>query len=552
MSMQNQYKYSLPIGYKLQGGENDYVIEEVLGKGGFGITYKVKTKVLIKNISFELHFAVKEYFPSVCSREDDGATIKIPETMQDEVVNGLVDFINEGERLQRVCRLNPNIVNVNEMFQTNGTAYYVLEYLEGGDLRNMLKKNGGPLTEQQMLDVMMPIGRAVQCLHDNNILHLDIKPANIVMHRTDNNGVEPMLIDFGIAVHFRNDGTPTSKTPSMGFSSGYSPVEQYSTLKRFDPRLDVYSFCATCLYLLTNENPVEAFEMTPDMLRSMIPAQVSNNVASAIEHGMAMNKNDRTASINEVLSQFAASMEPLVAVPVSPVLPPPFSENDIDGLVGQKPLEDDSKHTISHKNKLSTLNKKKLYITIALVALLLMAGLVFCLKKCGNKTVEEVNIVSELNSHINKQADEPSNDESAKQSSETSDESSNTPPANPSVEPSDQPSNAVDKTESTSQRQWKHGLAICAQWIAVDLGFGIPESEIIQKTKTKDYTLDDLSAVYGSRATWLKYYDKLKKHEGETGDVNKLIKVLGNVYEHPIIKHHVKKEFEKYITTYDD
>ena len=276
------FKYTLPIGYVLKGGENDYVVEQVLGKGGFGVTYKVKATVLVKNIPFDLHFAVKEYFPSFCSRETDNATIKIPETMHEEVSDGLVDFINEGERLQEVCKLNPNIVNVNEVFQANGTAYYVLEYLEGGDLRKMVKSNGQPLSEQQMLDVMVPIGHALQCLHDNSILHLDIKPDNIVMRCNNNGNAEPVLIDFGIAVHFKNDGTPTSKMPSQGISPGYSPIEQYSQVKRFDPRIDVYAFSATCLYLLTGKDPLEAFEIQADFEKKSLPNGISYNVVNAI------------------------------------------------------------------------------------------------------------------------------------------------------------------------------------------------------------------------------------------------------------------------------
>ena len=302
MSKDKEYKYVLPVGSVLSSGTNDYVIEQVLGKGGFGVTYKVKANVLVRNIPFELHFAVKEYFPNICSREVDNATMKIPETMQEEVGDGLVDFINEGERLQQVCKLNPNIVNVNEVFQANGTAYYVLEYLDGGDLRRMVRDNGKPLTEQQMLDVMLPIGHAVQCLHDSSMLHLDIKPDNIVMRLGNRGKYEPVLIDFGIAVHFRQDGTPTSKTPSQGISPGYSPIEQYSQVSRFDPRLDVYAYCATCLYLLTGRDPIEATDVPSDFVESVLPAGISSDVAAAIKRGMVMNKSQRAPSINAVLN----------------------------------------------------------------------------------------------------------------------------------------------------------------------------------------------------------------------------------------------------------
>lgn len=325
MANGKRYDYVLPVGFVLKGGASDYVIENVLGKGGFGVTYKVKASVPYGNIKIDAFFAVKEYFPNICSREADNATMKIPETMRQEIKDGIVDFINEGKKLQEVCRLNNNIVNVNEVFEANGTAYYVLEYLEGGDLRKLVKANGNPLTEQQMLDVMTPIGEALQCLHDNRMLHLDIKPDNIVMRRNSNGSVEPVLIDFGIAVHFKNDGTPTSKTPSQGISPGYSPIEQYSQVKRFDPRLDVYAYCATCLYLLTGKDPVEAIDMPNDFVKNTLPAGISTNVATAIEQGMAANKNNRTGTISEVMTLLTSKK---VAPEMLPEKPQPKPRND--------------------------------------------------------------------------------------------------------------------------------------------------------------------------------------------------------------------------------
>lgn len=311
MATSKQYENSLPLGYRLQGGKHVYVIEEILGRGGFGITYKVKTQLFVDNISVDVHFAIKEYFPDICWRdENNNTTMIVPKTKNEEIQNGIRDFINEGRRLQDVCHLNHNIVNVNEVFEANGTAYYVLEYLEGGDLCKLLKDNGKPFTEQQMLAVMTPIGQAVQCLHDNNILHLDIKPSNIVMRRNHDCGDdEPVLIDFGIAVHFNNSGTPTSKTPSLGVSPGYSPIEQYSGIRQFDPRLDVYAFGATCLYLISGKDPIEALNIPSGFVKSTIPDGVSYNVANAIVRAMSKENEYRTSSINEFFENLITKKE---------------------------------------------------------------------------------------------------------------------------------------------------------------------------------------------------------------------------------------------------
>lgn len=394
----NKFKYVLPAGHILHGAKRDYIIEETLGKGGFGITYKVKAHILIDNIPFDLHFAVKEFFPDICSRDNDNATMMVPVAKQDEVNDGLKDFINEGRRLQEVCKISHNIVNVNEVFEANDTAYYVLEYLDGGDLRKMLRDNGRKgLSEQQMLDLMIPIGKAVQCLHNNHMLHLDIKPDNIVMRRNhQNNSYEPALIDFGIAVHFKNDGTPTSKTPSQGISPGYSPIEQYSQVKKFDPRLDVYAYSATCFYLLTGKDPIEALDMTPDFIKSVIPSEVSDNVAYAIEHGMSKEKSQRTGTIDEMLESLMAKEVP-AKEPVTPLSNNEKKTRNIDPLItsaDQEPLVNDTlaskdRKKITPNDEKNDLAPKKssskknlttlaLFIAIALITGLTIWGMTKC------------------------------------------------------------------------------------------------------------------------------------------------------------------------------
>ncbi|MBR5639206.1 MAG: SUMF1/EgtB/PvdO family nonheme iron enzyme [Muribaculaceae bacterium] len=377
MTTQKQYKYTLPIGFVLRGGENDYVIEQVLGKGGFGVTYKVKSRVIHGKIPVDVFFAVKEYFPDICSREADNATIIIPETKEDEVREGLTDFINEGKRLHQVCDLNPNIVNVNEVFEANGTAYYVMEYLEGGDLRKMVRDNGKPLTEKQMLDIMRPIGKAVQCLHDNRILHLDIKPDNIVMRRYNDGREEPVLIDFGIAVHFKNNGTPTSKNPSQGVSPGYSPVEQYAKYRTFDPRLDVYAFCATCLYLLTGKDPLEAHNMTPALIKSALPKDLEPKIADTLVRGMNKEKEMRTGTIKKVLEGMGGTI----------ILPP---HGGSDGSRGSK-------------KKTSTFKKYLSYFVFFLLGTLCAGLAIWGIKACKGekKTKDTIKEGSVLTFEVN-------------------------------------------------------------------------------------------------------------------------------------------------------
>ena len=113
MATNKTFEQALPVGYKLTGGDRDYEIEKVLGQGGFGITYRVKAHVRVGAITVTTHFAVKEYFPSVCWRDASTLAMLYPPTQQLDVQEGLGDFLGEGQRLQSICKLNPHIVNVN-------------------------------------------------------------------------------------------------------------------------------------------------------------------------------------------------------------------------------------------------------------------------------------------------------------------------------------------------------------------------------------------------------------------------------------------------------
>ena len=305
--MAEKFEWALPLGTILEGGSYPYEVVEYLGQGGFGITYKVKARVYINNIGLDAFFAIKEYFPTGCWRGEGVPTVLYSKGLEADMKSGLADFITEGERLQKICKLNTNIVNVNEVFRANDTAYYVMEYLDGGDLRQLIKENGSGVSEAKMMSIMRPVAEAVQCLHDNYMLHLDIKPENIVMRRSpEGRPDEPVLIDFGISVHFDSKGNPTTKNPSTGVSAGYSPKEQYAGVKTFDPRLDIYALSATCFYMLTGKDPIDALNLTSGFVKEELPADLSELTARAIARGMSIDKGDRQRSVRKFVQDFEA------------------------------------------------------------------------------------------------------------------------------------------------------------------------------------------------------------------------------------------------------
>ncbi len=316
-----KYEYVLPVGTVLEGGERPYTIESVLGQGGFGITYKVKGTVRVGNLRVEASFAVKEHFmKGRCHRADDGVTVEYSEEAAMDVEDSMKDFIAEGNLLARICKGNPNVVNVNEVFEGNNTAYYVMEYLDGGDLRHLIRDNGGGITEEQAMSIMQPIAQALDYLHQNKQLHMDVKPENIVIRSgIDGNADMPVLIDFGVSLHFDSKGNLTTTHPMIGVSKGYSPIEQHSMVKKFEPTLDVYAFAATWFYLLTGHDPVDAFDITPTYIDNSLPADIKKQTREALKAGLRKEKTERAQSIAAFLKGFEARY----TLPVGYVLPSP-------------------------------------------------------------------------------------------------------------------------------------------------------------------------------------------------------------------------------------
>lgn len=287
---------SLQPGAILNSPTQQYRIVEVLGVGSFGITYLATSKVKYGNVSFNVKFAIKEHFMDSCYRDKDGVRVHCTPTSRNSVEQSRNDFLNEAKRLQNLCNSSRNIVHVNEAFEANGTAYYVMEYLDGG--------SPGKMGEREALQYIQQIAAAVKILHEHKLLHLDIKPDNIVLKREDNGTIYPVLIDFGITKHFDEKGNPTSSPNAKGISLGYAPIEQNDVIREFAPTLDIYALGATLLYLLTGKNPpssVKLIDSSQKELNSLIPANVSKSTRAAILKAMKPNKNERTQTVSSFL-----------------------------------------------------------------------------------------------------------------------------------------------------------------------------------------------------------------------------------------------------------
>ncbi|MDE3225548.1 MAG: serine/threonine protein kinase [Nitrospirota bacterium] len=230
---------ALPVGAFL----HEYRILSVLGSGGFGITY------LAQDFNLECKVAIKELFPpSLVTRVGDRTVLPRANAWRDPFENALKQFLAEARTLASFR--HPNIVRVRRFFETNGTAYMVMEYEEGESLFRWVSGRGCP-NRRTVLDVIMLVLNGLEAVHRAGFLHLDMKPSNIVV-RPDGS---PVLLDFGAA---RRLTTDKGKPITAILTPGYAPYEQYSPQGRLGPWNDLYSLGAVMYYMVTGKKPVEA------------------------------------------------------------------------------------------------------------------------------------------------------------------------------------------------------------------------------------------------------------------------------------------------------
>ena len=200
-----------------------YKIEQIIGQGGFGITYKAIMKETVSgslgNMEVDVPVAIKEFFmKDTCEREEGTGKITVPSQGSRAVVELYrKKFVKEAKNLAQMN--HPHIVKVVDVFEENDTVYYVMQYLSGGSLADYVKLHGA-LNEDIAIKYIQQIGSALEYMHQKHICHYDVKPNNILLD--DKGGA--MLIDFGISKGYTEEGHQTSSTP-VGISAGYAPLE---------------------------------------------------------------------------------------------------------------------------------------------------------------------------------------------------------------------------------------------------------------------------------------------------------------------------------------
>ncbi len=297
--MQNQTETLVP-GTVIRGPERSYTIIKVLGQGGFGITYLVSGKVRVGNIVVDVRFAMKEHFiSSLCSRDGATKSVQFSAPVADQVGRSMKAFIKESRRLQSLGIDHPNVVRINEVFEANNTAYYVMEYIEGASLQDYMKKHG-PMSADAAKALLQPLIEAVATLHSNNIAHYDIKPANIMLSEEADGSLRPVLIDFGLAKHYDDAGQATSSIAAAGYSPGYAPLEQYAGISSFSPRCDVYALAATLYFCVTGHAPKAAQQLRSDEVRRDLEPILGPQDTDLIVRSLSIMVENRPAAAAEL------------------------------------------------------------------------------------------------------------------------------------------------------------------------------------------------------------------------------------------------------------
>lgn len=290
-----------------------YKIEEVIGAGGFGITYRAWDPLL------QSYVAIKEYYPSgIVTRSADSSKVCVPVGQeQREYHRGRIRFLKEAQDVARF-QSEPNIVSIYDYLEENDTAYMVMEYLHGCTLKQYIREHGGRLDTDHILHICLSVLDALAVVHKAGMIHRDISPENIFICED----LTVKLIDFGAAKQVYLDG---EQTMSVVLKPGYAPPEQYAKKDKQGPWTDIYALGATLYFAATGEKPEESFgRVLEDTIKPVceVNPEIPRAMSQVIMRAMSVKIEDRYQTVEAMREALLAGegqnaqMEPYV-IPAS-------------------------------------------------------------------------------------------------------------------------------------------------------------------------------------------------------------------------------------------
>ena len=386
----------LQVGTVLHG---TYRIESYLSSGGFGNTYKVT------NQEFHETFAIKEFFvKGVCQRDGNNTTIIVSNSENvDSFALQKEKFKKEARRLRSLN--NPHIVKVYDLFEENGTAYYVMDYVDGENLSTRLNCTQSPLSESVVRNYLSQILYGLDAIHAAGIWHLDIKPANIVVDSHD----IVKLIDFGASKQQSAAGGATMST-GISYTNGYAPSEQISqSYEKFGPWTDFYALGATVYKLLTNQDPPSVSDLsedeTEDKHLALPMPNVSEEMKKLVVWMMQVNRLKRPKNVGEIrriLQQSsAATSNNEETKAFSPHQSYANSVDDEEETVwaskyGDAKVEENEQpqSKIEKQTSGDTANKNTHFVVVFILVIVVVCAIAIMTRGCGgNRTASDINSV---------------------------------------------------------------------------------------------------------------------------------------------------------------
>lgn len=300
---------ALPVGMRLDGKNFSYRIKKVLGQGSFGITYladiifegnlgvltKLNQSVAIKQ--FHMHGMNLQSGETTCLEPEEDADSSYAEKFRR-------GFKKEAVNLSKMQ--HPGIVTVLETFDVGHTSYFVMEYLENGSLDSLIKAKGS-LQACEAIALIRKIGLALSYMHSRNMLHLDLKPSNIMLDKEGN----PILIDFGLTRVYDEVGNAETSTIIGLGTEGYAPLEQatYQGNRKFETTLDIYALGGTLFKMLTGQVPPAASEVLnhPEkLIKPLVKAGVNQGLTALIRHAMRPLRAERIQCVEDFIQELDA------------------------------------------------------------------------------------------------------------------------------------------------------------------------------------------------------------------------------------------------------
>ena len=303
--MSEKFPLALKEGSVLAG---QYIIEEVLGQGGFGITYKAKDH---KSGSL---VAIKEFFPDTMATREGTTVISFTGERAESYEYGKNCFLQEAKTLAQFIDTD-SIVKIHTYFEENSTAYFVMDYVEGESLEEYIKKNGNKISYEDAERLLLPVMEALSAVHEKGIVHRDVTPDNIFIC----NDGKVKLLDFGAARYSIGD---KSKSLDVVLKHGFAPKEQYTRRGKQGAFTDVYSLGATFYYAITGKklpDSIDRLEEDDMIPPSTLGVNISEEKEEVLFKAISVQPQDRYQTMREFINalkgETAANVGKTVAVP---------------------------------------------------------------------------------------------------------------------------------------------------------------------------------------------------------------------------------------------